>query len=184
MGYSTDFYGGVVITPKLTPAQMAYINAFSDARHMRRDVEQLVDRLDPVRFAAKLPLGKEGEYFIGVRPETKDPHNFMNDAESDTVIDVNRPPDSQPGLWCQWVVRAPEEDENATANQTILEWNGAEKFYDYIEWLEYLVERFFIPWGATLSGEIEWQGEERDDFGIIIVDDNKVTTKQGRRIYR
>ncbi len=80
-----------------------------------------------------------------------------------------------PGFWCQWV---PTEDGMG------LEWDGNEKFYNYVEWLEYLIEKFFIPWGIKLNGEVEWEGEESGDLGIIIVKDNEVTTKEGKVTYQ
>lgn len=30
-----------------------------------------------------------------------------------------------PGIWCQWIINSNNK----------LEWNGAEKFYYYVEWL-------------------------------------------------
>lgn len=63
-------------------------------------------------------------------------------------------------------------------------WNGHEKFYDYVEWLEYLVENFLKPWGYKLNGTVTWQGEDSGDFGKIIVKENVVSTKRGRKVYR
>ena len=73
-----------------------------------------------------------------------------------------------PELYCQWV---PSDDG------TVLEWDQGEKFYSYVEWLDYLIERFFVPWGHTLDGSVIWEGEERDDMGTITVENNVVTTK-------
>ena len=64
-----------------------------------------------------------------------------------------------------------------------LEWDGGEKFYYYIEWLKYLIDKFFQPWGVILNGEIEWTGEDRDDLGKIVVKDNVVNGKQGKIVY-
>jgi hypothetical protein len=47
-----------------------------------------------------------------------------------------------------------------------------------VEWLDYLIENFLEPWGIKVNGEVEWQGEERDDRGLIVVKDNEVTTKR------
>jgi len=73
-----------------------------------------------------------------------------------------------PELYCQWVPGA----DGAT-----LEWDGGEKFYAYVEWLEYLIEHFLAPWGHRVNGEVKWFGEDRDDIGAITVVDNVVTTK-------
>lgn len=79
-----------------------------------------------------------------------------------------------PGFWCQWI---PTEDGWG------LEWDGNEKFYNYVEWLHHLINKFFNPWGIKLNGEIEWQGEENDDRGKIVVTDNVLVTKEGRVVY-
>jgi hypothetical protein len=54
-------------------------------------------------------------------------------------------------------------------------WNGAEKFYYYVKWLEYLIEHFLAPWGYVLNGTVTWQGEEGEDQGTITLADNDVT---------
>lgn len=63
-----------------------------------------------------------------------------------------------PGIWCQWV---PTEDGQG------IEWDGNEKFYAYVEWLDYIVKKFLTPWGITLSGEVQYRGEEFGDDGTI-----------------
>jgi hypothetical protein len=64
-----------------------------------------------------------------------------------------------------------------------LGWDGNEKFYHYIEWLQYLIQHFFEKWGIKLNGEVEWQGEDSSDFGKIIVTDNVVEILNGERNY-
>lgn len=79
-----------------------------------------------------------------------------------------------PGLWCDWV---PTKDRKG------IEWNGAEKFYHYAEWLDHVIKNFLVANGYTLNGEVEWQGEDPNDFGLLVVKDNVVTTKQGKKVY-
>jgi hypothetical protein len=78
-------------------------------------------------------------------------------------VDVSPPADT----FCQWV---------ATADGTKLEWDGEEKFYDYVEWLQYLCA-VFAKWGVQASGTIRWTGEEPEDRGAITVKRNVVTTE-------
>lgn len=78
---------------------------------------------------------------------------------------------NMPGFWCQWT---------ASDDGRYLMWDGGEKFYDYVEWLKYLIEHFIKPWGKTLNGEVEWYGEDREDIGKIVVKDNEVTVKEGQ----
>ena len=58
---------------------------------------------------------------------------------------------------------------------TTLAWDKGEKFYDYTEWLQYIVKHFLIPWGMTLNGEVQWRGEDVDDRGTIYAVNNEVT---------
>lgn len=75
---------------------------------------------------------------------------------------------SFPGIWCDW-----EMNRNGDA----LLWNGAEKFYDYIEWLKHIITKFMKPKGYTLNGQVRWRGEDFDDIGMLDVLDNKLTVK-------
>lgn len=113
----------------------------------------------------------------------------------------------QPFLWCQWIpgnksgepipsiypeldwdnnkkiikpTDIPSEkykEDNGKA--TTIVWDGCEKFYFYIEWLEYLIENFLKPWGYKLNGSVSWRGELFSDIGVITVENNKVTTRKG-----
>jgi hypothetical protein len=143
---------------------------------------------DPVREAVGLPLGPSGCYFVG----GGDPFGQGRDS---SIVDYNNPPGhlgygstggilatrweenqkrtmsgvSQPGLWCKWI---PNEDGTAIV------WSGAEKFYDYIAWLQYLVDHFLGPWGYILNGVMDWQGEETNDNGTIFVENNVIWTSK------
>lgn len=153
MGYTTDFKGQFEITPKLRPEDRKFLKKFSETRRVKRNV-------DP-------KYGVDGEFYV----EGK---GFMGQDDDETIIDGNTPPSTQPSLWCQW-----------TPNKagTALAWDGGEKFYDYVEWLQYLIDKILAPRGYKLNGQVEWKGEDSDDLGIIIVKDNTVTTKTGRVTY-
>lgn len=163
MGYTTDFEGQFELDRQLDPEHAAYLRKFSDTRRMKRDRVALSMTPDPVRRAVLLPLGDEGEYFVGAT-------GWAGQDHDDSIIDYNQPPTSQPGLWCQWV---PTEDDDG------IEWNGAEKFYDYVEWLQYLIDHFLKPWGYRLNGSVKWSGEEVTDIGLIDVKDNVVHVYDG-----
>jgi hypothetical protein len=156
VGYTTDFDGHINLEPALKPEQIAYINAFSGSRRMKRNAEKVEKLSDPLRAAVGLPVGRDGEYYVG---------GGQHGYNESSVLDSNGPPAKQPGLWCQWVV---SEDGKR------LEWDGGEKFYEYIKWMEYMVKHFFNPWNILMNGSIAWQGEERDDFGTVEVVDNVV----------
>ncbi len=146
----------------LRPEHAAYLHQFSDTRRVRRDPERAALLPDPFREAACLPVGREGGYFVGGA-------GFKGQDDDDSVLDGNKPPKGQPGLWCGW-----EPDKGWTA----IIWNGREKFYDHTEWLAYLIAHFLGPWGYVLNGRLDWQGERDDDMGTITVTENAVEAKR------
>jgi len=160
MGYTTEFNGRFDLDRPLTKEQAAYLAQFSETRRMSRDPEVIGKLPDRLREAVGLPLGPQACYYVGST------ESFGQDRVG--VTDYNDPPEGQPGLWCQW---APTPDSKG------IEWNGAEKFYYYVEWLEYLIEHFLEPWGYTLNGVVLWEGEEEDDLGTIRIEDNVVSAE-------
>lgn len=74
-----------------------------------------------------------------------------------------------PGSYLQW-----EPDQDGL----YYGWNGAEKFYEYVEWLRWVIESYMKPHGLVLNGQMSYQGEEDDDKGEIIVMDNLVSVKE------
>lgn len=164
MGYTTDFEGRFDLDFTLTQEHADYLRAFARTRRMRRNPSRTAIRPDTTRTAVGLPLGQEAGYFVG---ET----GWAGQDHGADIVDYNAPPEGQPGLWCQWV---PTDDLAG------IEWNGAEKFYDYVEWLEYIIEHFLAPWGYVLNGSVTWSGEEHEDIGKIRVADNAVTVSKPR----
>ena len=213
MGYTTDFEGELEFTPTLSAKQTDYILRFNETRRMGRDPQKLMEAKKgknglPFIFNPTNKLGEdmkdlEDEFGldVGEKGAKRNPEEIYGKygefyvGEDDTgIIDYNIPPGHlpfsagsfeanllnvekyklQPGLWCNWT----------THNGSALSWDGGEKFYNYIEWLKYMIDNFFIPWGIKLNGKIEWTGEAKDDLGLITVVDNKVTTKTGEIVYK
>lgn len=116
----------------------------------------------------------KGPYFV-------DGKGFHGQDHEADIIDYNNPPKGQPGLWCQWI---PNEDGTA------LVWDEGEKFYDSVEWMEYIIEHFLAPDAKAkgeldflqanhiLNGVIKAQGEDFDDRWKMIVENNKVRVEQ------
>jgi len=171
MGYTTDFTGRFEISPPMRPVHMNYINKFSNTRRMGRNALMVSKMPDPVREAAGLPVGIQGGYYVG---DTAD----FGQGRTNDILNYNREPEGQPGLWCQWVVNT--EDMSEDGEGLYLEWNGAEKFYSYVEWLQYIIKHFLQPWGYTINGTVEWQGEDSKDRGRIVVKDNVVRTQRAK----
>jgi hypothetical protein len=144
MGYTTDFEGSMTITPALEPQQVAFINALMETRRMARNVDESI-------------YGDQGEFYIGKGNGGQD--NELN------IADYNHAPRTQPGLWCNWVI---------SEDGTELAWDGGEKFYDYTEWIEYMITKIFMPLDRKLEGEIMYSGEDCSDAGKIVARDNKI----------
>ncbi|KKL86082.1 hypothetical protein LCGC14_1948340, partial [marine sediment metagenome] len=66
-----------------------------------------------------------------------------------------------------------------TGDRQHIEWDGGEKFYGYVEWIEYIIEKILKPRSYVLNGKVEWSGEDEDDFGTILVINNKVEVIEG-----
>jgi len=177
IGYTTDFEGKFDLNVPLTPAQVAYLKAFAGTRRVKRNAKLAAELPDPLREAVGLPIGPKGDYFDGTEYR-KDADYYVGSA-SDGNFGQNGDPSvhdgnssgNMPSLWCQWV---------PTDDGTAIQWDGGEKFYEYENWLRYIVEEFLVPWGRTLNGTVAWTGEDPSDRGKLIVKDNVVTSKRGR----
>jgi hypothetical protein len=153
MGYNTQFTGQFNLNKPLSEKDKEFLTKLSETRRVARKVD------------AK--YGIEGEFYV-------DGTGIFGQDKDETILDNNRYPKTQPGFWCQWV-----SNEDGTA----IIWDCNEKFYNYIEWINYLIKNLIEPRGYSLTGDVEWQGDEPDDFGIISIKDNTVRIGQGVRSY-
>lgn len=144
MGYTTEFEGEFTIDRPVNEETYRLLVGLANTRRMARRVD------------AK--YGIEGEFYIGGS-------GAFGQGDEPNIIDHNRPPKTQPGLWCQWLI---QEDR-----QTIM-WDGEEKFYEYTAWIEYLIDRILKPRGYVVNGEVMWRGEDFLDVGRLVVRDNVV----------
>lgn len=154
MGYSTDFYGSFKVDRPVDDDTLKLLVGLNQTRRMKR-------RVDP-------KYGVDGEFYI-------DGKGWMGQDEDSTIVNFNIPPRTQPSLWCQWQI-----DEN---DRQTISWDGGEKFYSYVEWIDYIAKKVLAPRGYKVSGEVTWQGEDSEDRGMIVVHNNKVSTKIGRTVY-
>jgi hypothetical protein len=201
MGYTTDFNGSFELSRPATAEEREYVNRIADTRRMQRDVTKLMELYKGEHgnpFAkdktnADEVYGFKGEYFAkndGNMGQGNDASVIDHNAASGEIAwkdyngdwekrdemqkAINADIIKQPGLWCQWRL----DDE------TTLAWDGSEKFYNYIEWLQYLIAHFFEPWGIKVNGEVTWQGEDNADIGKIIVKDNEIEIYNGEVEYK
>ena len=123
-------------------------------------------------------MGPYGLYYVGPEDTCKGVIDFESiiDLESHTPEELAeiRKKWTAPGYWCDWHINE---------KTGVVEWDGGEKFYNYVEWLKFLVDNFFEPAGYKLNGEIFWGGEDRDDTGVIVVKDNYIYTYNGSIVY-
>lgn len=153
MGYTTDFTGNFKLNKKLDLETHEFLTKLAETRRMKR-------KLGP-------EFGIEGEFFV-------DGKGLAGQDRDDSIVEYNYPPSTQPGLWCQWV---PTEDG------LTIEHDGGEKFYNYVEWIEYIIDKILKPRGYSLTGQVTWVGEDRSDLGRILIVDNVVKTDQGSVVY-
>lgn len=179
MGYTTVFSGHLSFQEQPSKELVDYVNRFRSTRRMRRNPD-IIKQIDPnwEKHCFQGNLGPEGAYYTqpdvfpvefvknvanSTSPQIRD---FAGQIDDISVVQYNFPPQGQPGLWCRWCI-CPNAD-----GEQCLAWDGSEKFYNYDLWLKYLIQHFFIPTGHVLNGQIVWQGEDKDDYGIIHVTNN------------
>lgn len=150
MGYTTEFRGEFKLNKPLDAETLTFLQKLNATRRMARKVE--------VKYSV------EGEFYV-------DGGGEFGMAHEPSIIDFNRPPKTQPGLWCQW---RPSDDG------TRIEWDSGEKFYAYVEWLQYIIKNILAPKGYILSGEVEWRGASWNDSGVIVAKDNFLTIKRAK----
>lgn len=154
MGYTTEFQGSFQVDKPVDDDTLNLLVGLATTRRMKRSVSS--------------DFGVEGEFYVSGK-------GFAGQDREDNIVDYNSPPSTQPGLWCQWLI---DEDDRRT-----ISWNGGEKFYRYVEWIEYLINRVLAPRGYKVSGEVHWFGESRGDTGLIKVVDNKVMLPNKHKLH-
>lgn len=70
-----------------------------------------------------------------------------------------------PDSYCQWTL---------TKDFSGIHWDGGEKFYDYVEWAQWIIDKILTPANIALYGEIEFFGEDSSDIGKLVIADGKV----------
>lgn len=156
MGYSTDFEGSINLDKKVDEKTKEWLNGLSNTRRMKRDTKVLARLLGITEKECIYKYGEDGKNYFD--------YIDMGQRFTEDVLNYNFPPSNQPGLWCSW--RLGEDNSS-------IEWNGAEKFYNYVQWMKYIVNEL-VDRDYKMNGVISWKGEDRSDSGKIIVEDSKV----------
>ena len=145
MSYHTDFTGHFTFNQMLDTKTAMFINQLSRTRRVTHAPDKLIEQ------GFLNDYGVEGEWFV--------------QRNTNAVLNFNTPPSTQPSLYLEWRV---SDDKKR------LYWNGAEKFYHYIEWLEYLIDNILKPKNYSLNGTVYFQGENEDDSGVIEIKNNYI----------
>ncbi len=74
-------------------------------------------------------------------------------------------PTPWPSGYCQWEL---------TRDCMGIKWDGSEKFYDYVEYLQAILDNILKPNGLTLTGEVKYRGEDNEDYGVLRIEDGEV----------
>jgi hypothetical protein len=156
MGYTTDFCGEITVTPGLPKNYIERLNDISNKRN--------------------------NNYGDGVQGSFDDVYHGKTGGGCDR-------PDrtSVPGVWNQWELENPERPylrRGARPAYTYIRWNEGEKFYQYAEWLQYLIALIKLDHPkSTFDGTIQWAGEESDDIGQLSVVNGQVMLAYGTVVY-
>ena len=156
---SVNFTGKFEINKPLTEVHKRYLSAFSSTRRVARNEETVKKLKDSIREAANLPIGPQGEYFVGAIFGSED-------LEHKSIISYNIPPNRQPSLWCQW---GPSDDGK------YIVWDSWVNEHYCYEWIQYLINNFIDPWGYKLNGTSKWIDTiDQSNSGKISIVNNKV----------
>ena len=158
MGYTTEFKGEFKFDRELDETTKNILVGLNKTRRMKRSVDKLAMMYGMKVSKVVDKWGAEGEFYY----DNIDIGGQMMDR---SVIDYNTAPSTQPSLQCCWMY---DETNNS------IKWDGTEKFYNYMEWIKYLIDRVIEPKGYVLNGEVDWRGEHPGDFGKLVVYDNTV----------
>ena len=171
MGYTTEFFGRFELNKPLTPGLFQYLSDFAESRHYNISPE-LIMKIDKNwnEHCYLGDLGQKGQYYLTKFLPDYDIMHMSGDLKEEILkkgltCNYNQTPEDVPGLWCQWI---PSDDNMG------IEWDGGEKFYEYIAWIKFLIEHFLAPNGYVVSGSVRWRGESFDDIGVIEVENNVV----------
>ena len=85
-------------------------------------------------------------------------------------------------MWCLW---------GLIDHGNALGWDGGDKFYWYVEWIQYLIGHFIQPWRYKITGKVFWESEvfyhwseeQKEEApciskGEIIIQDNVIDVKE------
>jgi hypothetical protein len=162
MGYTTDFYGEVNVTPPLNEAERTYLRKFAETRRMDRE---------------------RGPYFV-------DGTGDFGQGHDPDIRNFNGPPAGQPSLWCQWVPNEDGTAIEWDGQEKFYE-SEAWMAYVIDHFLKPGAEASKVgdpqfagfTFDHVCNGTIEAQGEQHDDKWRLVVEDNIVRVQSAKIVW-
>lgn len=153
MTHNTKFTGRFYFNQKVDSYTRELLEGLSKTRRMKRDIRKLSSHLMIRLDEAIQKYGIEGQLYFDLR----DYGQYFDNS----IMDYNQPPKGQPSLWCQWELRS-------DSNGDYLEWDGNDKFYCYIEWIQYIIDLTKDKY--ELNGTVSYINENFNDKGTINIE--------------
>ena len=138
-GYDTQFYGEFKFNETISPQLNKYLKKFSASKRVKW---------------CGLPeiFGIDGAFYYDGMDDAISMYMFGENISLLNPVKVTShlPPDDQPSSWCNWT---PSKDGNS------VRWNCRKNSYEYIKWLQYIINNFLGPHGYTLNGKVTYYGD-------------------------
>lgn len=128
MGYSTDLIGHIDINPPLNDHEQAYLAGFAGSR-----------RGLPGQPPYTVPGNPAAEEFDATTASTA--------TSTRAAARYVKQADAVPGPWCGWV---------PAWSGGCLTYDGKEKFYAPVEWMQYLIDHFLTDGAKAQSSGIDY----------------------------
>ena len=88
------------------------------------------------------------------------PLNVIESMNDILGVDTRDRTGTFPGCFCGWIL---------TKDNKGLKWDGEEKFYQWEEWLNWIIRTILLPNRVNLKGHVTYQGDDVEDAGFIDV---------------
>lgn len=102
---------------------------------------------------------------------------FLTEMKSNGTLDPNEPYEENHDGYNQWTIQNLRYFGREFQS---IRWDGVEKFYGYVAWLEHIIKYLFAPSGYIIEGNVKYFGEDDYDMGFIKVENNVVKHVQAQ----
>jgi len=191
MGYSTDFTGAILVTPKVDPTLAAKINLYLNTRHdkihqhprMAEVVAPDSDLLGCMMPNFEDALECADGYDPLVTPHFLFPGSKYETALRDAKISLNGDPNATQYCGSEYDGMGYNSDlyliQDPFINWSFLVWSNREKTMALDRWVQQVFD-ILRHHGYYCGGRMFAQGEDAADQWSIVVENNTVTKVDGR----